>query len=148
VGAKRQIAVPLTIPALPNLELTWEVTVRRANVGVSAVFLPDDASDRSSGPAILTVASGGKRHPELNADGSERRGFLSRFKRQSSKAESDLGDDEDGPVTSMGRKLVTMPAGSLPVHPYEVRNREVRSHNHCSRAYRKWRRRMTTLSLT
>jgi len=116
VGAKKQIAVPLTIPALPELELTWEVTVRRANVGVSAAFLPDDHSKRSTAVPISTIA--GSRKPE-SAEG-EKRGFLGRFRRQSSKAESEQGDDDDDDASVLGRKRVEMPLGAYPVHQYEV----------------------------
>jgi hypothetical protein len=55
VGAKKNISVPLMLPALPDLELTYEVSVRRADIGVSATFIPDIVDARAS---VETVDNG------------------------------------------------------------------------------------------
>lgn len=53
INAKKTVSVPVIIPAVPDLELTWEISVLRADIGVSASFMPDEQAGESSQEAIV-----------------------------------------------------------------------------------------------
>jgi hypothetical protein len=144
IGAKRTVTVPLTIPALPNLELSWELSVLRTNIGVSATFVPDPIGadgqlqvDESK-PLLLkaplvasTSASGGTSVGSLDA-GSEKsrrtpRNLRNLFRRQSSKASSaasEAGSDEDDDETATLSEIpVAGVNGAVAVKDYERVNK-------------------------
>jgi len=115
IGPKRTVSVPLTIPAVPNLELSWELSVLRSNIGVSATFAPDQFGEKGQleaeetkqqlRPFIVssTLANGGNfgGSPDSGSEKSFRnpRNLRNLFRRQSSRANSsaasEAGSDED-----------------------------------------------------
>ena len=138
VGAKKTISVPVTIPAMPDLELSWEVSVRRANIGISAAFMPDVAVEEcddgaTSSPSRVGTSMDGLASVDEGAaaagattvatasmpvGGEQKRRFF-RFRRQASRANSeDLDDDDESGSFPLPAKI-KLPEGAVPVMNYE-----------------------------
>ena len=100
VGAKKLIQVPMSVPEVPDLELTWDVSVRRANIGLSAVFVPDNADATNDlgeplgGPVKGPPPGRTPRAARTSPEGGERRGWFRRQPSKASETKSDVGDDD------------------------------------------------------
>mmetsp|Transcript_62243 Transcript_62243/g.124763 ORF Transcript_62243/g.124763 Transcript_62243/m.124763 type:complete len:776 (+) Transcript_62243:333-2660(+) len=108
----------MSIPPFADLELTWEVSVRRANVGISATFVPDGVE----GPPLpedvpAKGGSGGVKKPRRRLFGRKgcRAGAESAEVEETTDGES---VDDDG-VEDHPSERLSSSGGLVEVHAYE-----------------------------
>ncbi len=82
IGPRKIISVPIVVPAVPDLELTWDVSVMRSNIGVSARFIPEgwmcrlryNTSFFPSPTLTFSRCSAGRNCADFHHNGGGRRG--------------------------------------------------------------------------